>query len=72
MLGRCANFFLVFCAGLAALTLFPANLWAYVFDRFWFTPAEVSWLLNSARTVPTVMAFAFSAGPLAHRGSQTC
>ena len=24
--------FLVFCAGLAALTLFPANLWAYVFD----------------------------------------
>lgn len=25
--------FLVFCAGLAALTLFPANLWAYVFDR---------------------------------------
>jgi|InofroStandDraft_1065614.scaffolds.fasta_scaffold02248_19 glycopeptide antibiotics resistance protein len=25
--------FVVFCAGLAALTLFPANLWAYVFDR---------------------------------------
>ena len=24
--------FLVFCAGLAALTLFPANFWAYVFD----------------------------------------
>ena len=26
--------FVVFCAGLAALTLFPANLWAYVFDWF--------------------------------------
>ena len=25
--------FVVFCAGLAALTLFPANLWGYVFDR---------------------------------------
>lgn len=24
--------FVMFCAGLAALTLFPANLWAYVFD----------------------------------------
>lgn len=24
--------FVVFCAGLAALTLFPANFWAYVFD----------------------------------------
>lgn len=24
--------FVVFCAGLAALTLFPANLWAYVYD----------------------------------------
>lgn len=24
--------FVVFCAGLTALTLFPANLWAYVFD----------------------------------------
>lgn len=24
--------FLVFCAGLAALTLFPANFWGYVFD----------------------------------------
>ena len=24
--------FVMFCAGMAALTLFPANLWAYVFD----------------------------------------
>lgn len=24
--------FVVFCAGLAALTLFPANLWAYIYD----------------------------------------
>lgn len=24
--------FVIFCAGLAALTLFPANLWAYVYD----------------------------------------
>lgn len=26
--------FVAFCAGLAALTLFPANFWAYVFDWF--------------------------------------
>ena len=31
--------FVVFCAGLAALTLFPANLWAYVFD--WLFRREI-------------------------------
>ena len=30
--------FVVFCAGLAALTLFPANIWSYVisFGRGWY------------------------------------
>ena len=32
-------FFIVFAAGLAALTLFPANLWGYVFDRLFRSQA---------------------------------
>jgi len=32
--------FAVFCAGLAALTLFPANLWAFVFDRMFQNPQQ--------------------------------
>ena len=33
------DFFIVFAAGLAALTLFPANLWGYVFDRLFRSQA---------------------------------
>ena len=34
--------FILFCAGLAALTLFPANVWSYVMDlgRGWYEGAS--------------------------------
>ena len=34
--------FILFCAGLAALTLFPANVWSYVMDlgRGWYDGAS--------------------------------
>ena len=42
--------FVVFCAGLAALTLFPANLWAYVFDSL-FRREYWQWAWGDGRSL---------------------
>ncbi|MCI9241772.1 MAG: VanZ family protein [Lawsonibacter sp.] len=59
--------FLVFCAGLAALTLFPANLWAYVFDRFFRRDYwEWAWSANGWRLADFYPSWEETASQFAH------
>lgn len=59
--------FLVFCAGLAALTLFPANLWAYVFDRFFRRDYwEWAWNANGWRLADFYPSWEETASQFAH------